>query len=138
MSTLAVIPMFIVLAITIVLPFIIGVYVYRDASRRGMNAILWGLVAAMAPTLIGLIVYLLVRGNYSNLRCPKCDAPVKEQFVVCPKCGTKLRPACPNCAMPVEPDWNVCPKCTQPLTGVQTNIRHPVRAKDSSIGKVLV
>ena len=138
MSVLATIPAFIVLAVIIVLPFVIGVYVYRDATRRGMNGILWALVAAVAPALIGLIVYLLVRGEYSNLRCPKCDAPVKEQFVVCPKCGTKLRPACPNCAMPVEPDWNVCPNCTQPLTGVQTNIQHPVRAKDSSIGKVLV
>lgn len=135
--SIAVFPVFIVLAIAIIVPFIIGFYVYRDARRRGMNALLWALVAAVAPALIGLIVYLLVRGDYANLRCPNCDALVKEQFVVCPKCGTKLRASCPNCATPVELDWAVCPKCTQPLTEVQMDVRNPIRAKDKSIWKVL-
>ena len=105
----AVFPMSILLVVLLTVPLMVGVYVYRDASRRGMNALLWALVAAFGPVLVGLIIYLLVRGNYSDLRCPQCDEAVKEQFVVCPKCGTKLRAACPNCAMPVEPDWKVCP-----------------------------
>lgn len=137
MSVFATIPAFIVMAVIIVLPFIIGVYVYRDARRRGMNAILWTLVSAVAPALIGLIVYLLVRGSYSDLHCPKCDAPVREQFVVCPKCGVKLRASCANCATPVESDWKVCPKCTHPLPEIQTDVQIPVRAKDRSIWKVL-
>ena len=137
MSVVATFPVFIVLAVIIILPFVIGVYVYRDAKRRGMNAILWALVAALAPSLIGLLVYLLVRSNYSDLRCPQCDTPVKEQFVVCPRCGAKLRPACPNCATPVEVDWKLCPKCTQPLDEVQVDVRMPIKAKDRSIWKVL-
>lgn len=135
--SIAVFPVTIVLAIIIVVPFIVGVYVYKDARQRDMNAILWALVAAVAPTLIGLIVYLLVRGNYSDLRCPKCDTPVKEQFVICPKCGTKLRSSCPNCATPVESDWKVCPKCTQPLADLQMDVEIPVRKKDKSIWKIL-
>lgn len=135
--SIAIFPVFIVLAIIIIVPVIIGVYVYRDARHRGMNAILWALVAVVAPALIGLIVYLLVRGDYSNLRCPNCDTLVKEQFVVCPKCGAKLRASCPNCAIPVEQDWKVCPKCTQPLPEIQTDAQAPVRAKDKSIWKVL-
>ena len=133
----AVIPMLILLVIAFVLPFIVGVYVYRDAGRRGMNSLLWALVTALGPALVGLIIYLLVRGNYSDLRCPQCDGTVTEQFVVCPKCGAKLRAACPNCAMPIESDWRVCPKCTQPLVGVQMDVQAPVRAKDRSLGKVL-
>lgn len=125
------------LAVVIAIPLIIGTYVYRDARRRGMNALLWALIAAAAPALIGLIVYLLVRGSYSDLRCPQCDAPVKEQFVVCPRCGAKLRPACPACAMPVEPDWKMCPKCAQPLADVQMEVQRPVRENDRSIWKVL-
>lgn len=123
--------------IVIAVPLIIGTYVYRDAGRRGMNALLWALVAAAAPALIGLIVYLLVRGSYCDLRCPRCDTPVKEQFVVCPRCGAKLRPACPACAMPVEPDWKVCPKCAQTLADVQMDVQPPVRENDRSIWKVL-
>ena len=84
-------------SIFVLLPILIGVYVYRDASRRGMNAVLWTLIAILAPSLIGFIIYLLVRGNYSNLKCPRCEATVSEQFVVCPKCGatyhTKFNPS---------------------------------------------
>ena len=102
--SVAVFPISVLLLLIVAVPFIVGIYVYRDASRRGMNALLWALASAIGPALIGLIIYLLVRGNYSDLRCPQCDETVKEQFVVCPKCGIKLRAACPNCAMPVEPD----------------------------------
>ena len=97
MSTVATVPVMIVLVLIILLPFIVGFFVYRDARQRNMNAILWALVAALAPAFIGLIVYLLVRGNYMNLRCPQCSTPVMETYVVCPKCGAKLRPSCPNC-----------------------------------------
>lgn len=138
MSIFAIFSTTIVLSLIIIIPFIIGIYVYRDANRRGMNAILWALVAAAAPGLMGIIIYLLVRGSYSDLRCQNCDSPVKEQFVVCPKCGTKLRASCLNCATPVEADWKVCPKCTQPLTEVQADVRRPVRAKDRAIWNVLV
>ena len=135
--SVAVFPISVLLLLIVAVPFIVGIYVYRDASRRGMNALLWALSSAIGPALIGLIIYLLVRGNYSDLRCPQCDETVKEQFVVCPKCGTKLRAACPGCAIPVEPDWKVCPKCTQPLMGAYTDIQTPVRTRDRSIGKIL-
>ena len=120
------------------LPLLVGVYVYRDAKRRNMNAPLWTIISILAPSLIGFIIYLLVRGNYSNLKCPRCAATVTEQFVVCPKCGAKLRPTCPNCSMAVEPDWSVCPKCTHPLPAVQDDIVTPVRPKDKMLWKILV
>ena len=138
MSTVATIPAMIVLVLIILLPFIVGFFVYRDARQRNMNAILWAFVAALAPAFIGLIVYLLVRGNYMNLRCPQCSTPVMETYVVCPKCGAKLRPSCPNCKAPVEPDWKVCPKCTTPLPEYQADIQTPVRPKDRTGWKILL
>ena len=131
------IPLFMLMIIVALLPLLIGVYVYRDAKRRGMNAALWTLIAILAPSLIGFIIYLLVRGNYSNLKCPRCDATVTEQYVVCPKCGAKLKPSCPNCSAPVEPDWTVCPKCAQPLPTVQEDIITPVQPKDKTLWKIL-
>lgn len=130
-------PLFILMIIVALLPLLIGVYVYRDAKRRGMNAALWTLIAILAPSLIGFIIYLLVRGNYSNLKCPRCDTTVTEQFVVCPKCGAKLKPSCPYCSTPVEPDWTVCPKCAQPLPNVQEDIVTPVQPKDKTLWKIL-
>ena len=138
MSTVATVPVMIVLVLIILLPFIVGFFVYRDARQRNMNAILWALVAALAPAFIGLIVYLLVRGNYMNLRCPQCSTPVMETYVVCPKCGAKLRPSCPNCKAPVEPDWKVCPRCTTPLPEFQDDIQTPVRPKDRTGWKILL
>ena len=116
---------------------LIGVYVYRDAERRDMNGLLWALVAVFVPSLIGLIIYLLVRGNYSDYKCPACNAPVTGAYVVCPNCGAKLRPSCPNCSAPVEPDWEVCPRCAQPLPEVQNDVMQPLHPKDRTLGKVL-
>ena len=59
--------LFVFLALLTV-PILIGVYVYRDARRRGMNAVLWTLIAVAAPALIGFIIYLLVRGKEVNMQ----------------------------------------------------------------------
>lgn len=127
-----------ILLIFVIPAALIGVYVYRDASRRGMDALLWTLVAAFAPALIGFIIYLLVRGNYSNLKCPRCATPVTEQFVICPQCGVKLKPSCPNCSAPVESDWKLCPKCASPLPEQYEDIEPLQRMKDNTLGKVLL
>ncbi|MBQ8637708.1 MAG: zinc ribbon domain-containing protein [Lachnospiraceae bacterium] len=123
---------------TLVVPVTVGIYVYRDAKRRGMNALLWAVLAAVVPSLIGLIVYLLVRGNYSNMRCPRCSAPVNDQYVVCPRCGVKLRPSCPNCGTATEPGWVVCPRCAQPLPPDQGDVVRPVRPKDKALWKIIL
>ncbi|MBQ6687789.1 MAG: zinc ribbon domain-containing protein, partial [Bacteroidales bacterium] len=119
-----------IMLLLLTVPVLIGVYVYRDAKRRGMNAALWTLIAVFAPSLIGFIIYLLVRGSYSDLKCPRCDTRVNDTYVVCPRCGAKLRPGCPNCGTAVESDWKVCPKCAQPLPTMQDDVVTPVRPKD--------
>ena len=135
MATFLMIP---ILLLIIAIPIIIGIYVWRDANRRGMSAPLWTLVAVFAPTFIGLIIYLIVRGNYSDLHCPQCDTPVKPEFVVCPKCGAKLKPTCQGCGYGVESDWKVCPHCAAPITEEQSDYTPPVRAKDKSLSKVVL
>ena len=100
MSSVFALPAMIVLAIIFCLPILVGVYVYRDAVRRNMSAGLWALAAALVPAFIGLIVYLLVRSEYADLRCPRGAAPVAADFAVCPKCGAKVSPGakfCPEC-----------------------------------------
>lgn len=128
----------VVLAALLTVPVLIGIYVYRDSRRRGMNTALWTLIAVAAPALIGFIIYLLIRGNYPDLQCPRCAGPVAEQYAVCPHCGTKLRPACPNCAFPVEPDWNVCPKCAAPLDEAEMPLTPPLRQRDRTLSKILI
>lgn len=134
----SIILMLVVLAVFLTIPVLTGVYVYRDAKRRRMNAVLWTLIAVAAPALIGFIIYLLVRGGYSDLECAQCGTRVTERYVVCPQCGAKLRPACPNCAAPVERDWKVCPHCAAPLDGVQADVAPPLRRQDRTLNKILI
>lgn len=122
----------------LIVPILIGVYVYRDASRRGMNAVMWTLIALLAPSMLGFIIYLLVRTSYSDLECPRCGTTIKEEYVLCPKCGSRLRPYCPNCSSPVEPDWTVCPRCATPLEEISRDVVVPVQKKDKSLSKILL
>ena len=138
LSIRATIFILVVLVALLTVPVLIGVYVYRDSRRRGMNAALWTLIAVAAPALIGFIIYLLIRGSYPDLQCPQCAGSVTEQYTVCPHCGTKLRPACPNCAFPVETDWIVCPKCATPLEGVEMPPAPPQRQRDRTLSKILI
>jgi len=71
----------------IFIPVMIGVYVYRDANTRGMNAPLWTLIAVLAPTFIGLIIYLIVRTDHTTFQCPKCNQALEASWEICPKCG---------------------------------------------------
>ena len=79
--------LFVYLAVLIIVPILVGVYVFRDASRRGMNAALWTLIAVLVPILVGFIIYLLVRSSYPDLKCPQCGTPVRESPVRCPAEG---------------------------------------------------
>lgn len=75
---------FLMIVLNLAIPICIAVYVYQDAKRRGMEPILWALVAAIVPWFIGLIIYLLVRSGHSALHCAKCGAAVEEHYTVCP------------------------------------------------------
>lgn len=134
----SIIALLILVPLILGIPVLIGVYVYRDANKRGMNAVLWTLVAILTPSLLGLIIYLLVRNNYSDLKCPNCDAPVEESYLVCPNCRTKLRPTCDVCSAPVQTNWKVCPHCGTDLPEYSMDVATPVKPKDNTLGKILI
>ena len=108
--------MLVVVMINLAIPVCIGIFVYRDAKQRGMEAILWMLIAILIPGFIGLIVYLIARTRYSPLRCARCGSAVEETYTVCPQCGVNLRASCPSCGRAVQPDWHVCAHCGAVLT----------------------
>ena len=126
-----------VAALFLVLPILIGVYVYRDANSRGMNAALWTLIAALAPSGIGLIIYLVVRSDYNSLECPNCKAPILEEYSSCPKCGTSLKAKCTNCGKAIASGWQNCAHCGEPVPADAMIPTLPKR-KDNGLGKILV
>jgi len=54
-----------VIAIFIIIAVIIGVYVYCDATRRGMKAVRWVIISVLSVPL-GLIIYIFVRNRHSR------------------------------------------------------------------------
>ena len=97
-------------------PVLLGVFVYRDANARGMEPLLWTLLAVFAPGFIGLIVYLVVRRDHFKLMCPKCGGEVQQGFVSCPSCGQKLSANCSHCGTALRPEWKLCPQCGSEVT----------------------
>lgn len=134
-----VIPLYlgVVVALFLVLPILIGVYVYKDATSRNMNAAMWTLIAVLAPAAIGLIVYLIVRSDYNAYQCPNCKTPVNEGFDSCPKCGTSLKAKCAKCGNVLSPGWQNCAHCGEPVpVGTKAAVL-PTR-KDTGLGKILI
>ncbi len=78
------------LALLLCIPLMVGIYVWHDAKQRDMNAVLWTLIAVLAPALLGFVIYLLMRGNSAARNCPGCGAPVKADWMVCPRCACPL------------------------------------------------
>ena len=125
------------LLILITLSIFIGVFVYRDSKKRGMNPVLWTLLAIIAPCFLGLIIYLIVRTQYYDTKCPKCSKQINENFMVCPHCGEILKGRCVKCNYPLEPEWINCPNCGETVPDEQ---RKSVtrQSKDNALKLILV
>ena len=43
--------------------------------------------------------------------CPRCQSPLQEDFVFCPRCGAEVLAACPSCHRAARADWTHCAYC---------------------------
>ncbi len=104
------------LLMTYGISIIIGVVVYKDAGKIGMNQWMWVTITVFVPNAIGIIIYLVVRSSEKKkMRCHSCGSLVQSDFAKCPHCGIDLKMLCPGCSKPVDSLWNVCPYCSQAL-----------------------
>jgi len=89
-------------------------YIFADARRRGMNHVLWTLLAVFIPSGVGIILYFILRDPVP-VPCPSCGAPARKGHAYCASCGTAVRASCPQCRQPLEPGWRNCVRCGAPL-----------------------
>jgi Phospholipase_D-nuclease N-terminal len=61
-------------------------YVYADARRRAMRPVLWTLIAALIPNLLGFLLYFALRQPIL-LPCPGCGRPIATEQRFCSWCG---------------------------------------------------
>jgi hypothetical protein len=61
-------------------------YVFADARDRGMPPILWALLAALVPNLLGFLFYFALRRPLL-LPCPRCGQAIYTGQRFCASCG---------------------------------------------------
>jgi RNA polymerase subunit RPABC4/transcription elongation factor Spt4 len=114
-------------------------WVFKDARRRIDDKVVLGVAALTGLVFgpLGALVYAIVRPpEYlddirereleirmmeqrveSEERCPFCRTPTREDYLVCPTCGRRLRTVCVSCRRPIDPQWRVCPYCEAEVHG---------------------
>lgn len=109
-------------------------WTYKDARRRITDPLMIGVAVATSLIFpyVGTLFYVIlrppeyledvlerdleIRAREQELvgganRCPACRNPVRDEFLVCPKCRRELKVACASCDKPLEPSWKICPYC---------------------------
>lgn len=63
-------------------------YVYADAQRRTMPAVLWVLLVIFIPNLLGFLLYFALRRPL-GLPCSNCGNLIAADQRFCPWCGSQ-------------------------------------------------
>ncbi len=119
----------------------LAIWTFRDirARTRDLLARLLAVLVVGLFFLPGLVVYLILRPHHTleeeyqqtleeeallqsiedSPLCPGCGRRVRELWVICPNCQTKLRKPCHQCGKLMELPWNICPFCGTPAPGMR-------------------
>ncbi len=117
------------------------IWTYRDIRQRARDPLARILAVLVTAVLFlpGIVVYLILRpprtleDDYQqsleeeallqsieeSTLCPGCSRRIKESWMVCPNCHTKLRKNCHKCGKLMELPWNICPFCGTPAPGMR-------------------
>ena len=117
------------------------IWTYRDIRLRARDPLARILAVLVTAVLFlpGIVIYLILRpprtleDDYQqsleeeallqsieeSTLCPGCSRRIKENWMVCPNCHTKLRKNCHKCGKLMELPWNICPFCGTPAPGMR-------------------
>jgi hypothetical protein len=91
-------------------------YIYQDAGRRGMQQVLWTLLALFVPSGIGVVLYFILRQPLL-VYCAYCRTAIQPGLAYCPRCGHTLAATCPQCRRVCQAGWSHCGWCGAALGG---------------------
>jgi hypothetical protein len=134
----------------------IVIWVFRDIRSRAKDPLarLLSVLVVLIFFLPGLVLYLILRPSKTieeeyqhtleeeallqaiedSPLCPGCSRRIKEAWVVCPNCLTKLKKPCHQCSKLMELPWNMCPFCGTPAPGM----RREAVSLDEALGPIPV
>lgn len=116
-------------------------WAYRDIKSRARDPLARILAVLVVAVLFlpGVIVYLILRPRLTLEEeyqltleeeallqsidetpvCPGCSRHIKDNWILCPSCHTKLKKNCHQCGKLMELPWNLCPFCGTPAPGMR-------------------
>jgi hypothetical protein len=116
-------------------------WTFRDIRQRTRDRLARLLAVLVVAVLFipGMLVYFIIRPQTTQEEdyqrtleeesllqtieespvCPGCGRRIKEDWVACPNCQTRLRKPCVQCGRLMELPWNLCPYCATPVPGMR-------------------
>ena len=117
------------------------IWTYKDIRSRAKDPLSRILAVLVVSVLFlpGIVIYLILRPSqtiedeFQHMleeeallqsideipSCPGCGRRVKDDWIICPNCHTKLRKVCHHCGKLMELSWNICPYCGTPTPGMR-------------------
>jgi RNA polymerase subunit RPABC4/transcription elongation factor Spt4 len=117
------------------------IWTHRDIRRRARDPLARILAVLVVAILFlpGILVYFILRPPKTleeefqqtleeeallqsiedNTLCPGCGRRVRDEWVACPNCYTRLKKSCHQCGRLMELAWNLCPFCGTPAPGMR-------------------
>ena len=116
-------------------------WTYRDIRARARDPLARILAVLVVAILFlpGIVIYLILRPSHTleqeyqqtleeeallqsiedSPLCPGCGRRIRDNWVVCPSCHTKIKKTCHQCGKLMELPWNLCPHCGTPAPGMR-------------------
>jgi hypothetical protein len=117
------------------------IWTYRDIRQRARDPLARILAVLVVAILFlpGILIYFILRPSQTledeyqhtleeeallqsiedNPLCPGCGKRIRDDWLACPNCYTKLKKPCHQCGKPMELPWNLCPFCGTPTPGMR-------------------
>jgi len=117
------------------------IWSYRDIRQRSRDPLARILAVLVVAVLFlpGIVIYWILRPSRTieeeyqhtleeeallqsieeSAICPGCSRRIKEHWIVCPNCHTKLKKNCHHCGKLMELPWNLCPYCGTAVPGMR-------------------